>query len=232
MSSEFSKSNLDHFLYLIAKEYKKQNRKNPNAELILIGGSSIIINYGFRDLTTDVDSIINALPNMKDVIHKIADEQNLDRDWLNDNFKKTTSYSAKLNEHSKFYKRFYDCLDVRTISDEYLIAMKLRSGREYKHDISDIIGIIKEINERGDNLTIEHISTAYTELYNDPLPEKSAKLLNQIFSASDYADLYYSTVNEESENHELLINTQEKYKDQIDQTNVSSFLQGMKNKKI
>ncbi len=231
MSSEFSRSNLDHFLYLIAKEYKKQNRKNPNAELILIGGSSVIINYGFRDMTTDVDSIINASSNMKDIINKIADEQNLDKDWLNDDFKKTASYSSKLSKHSKFYKRFYNCLDVRTINDEYLIAMKLRSGREYKHDISDIIGIIKEISERGDVLTVEQINSAYTELYNDPLPEKATKLLNQIFSTPDYEDLYYSTVNDEAENHELLIDAQEKYKDQLNQENVSQFLQGMKNKK-
>lgn len=36
MSFEFNRSNIDHYLYLVAKEYKKQNRLNPEAEIIMV----------------------------------------------------------------------------------------------------------------------------------------------------------------------------------------------------
>lgn len=58
MSFDFNRSNIDHYLYLIAKEYKKANRANLEAEIIIVGGASMIMNYSFRDSTTDIDSII------------------------------------------------------------------------------------------------------------------------------------------------------------------------------
>ena len=41
-----------------------------------------------------------------------------------------------------YYKIFP--LTVRTIVTEYLVVMKLKSGRCYKNDLSDIVGIISE----------------------------------------------------------------------------------------
>ena len=54
----FTKDNLDFYLKELAKEYKKQAR-GMDAELILIGGASVLINYGFREMTTDIDAITN-----------------------------------------------------------------------------------------------------------------------------------------------------------------------------
>lgn len=56
----FNKNNLDDYLLKLAKEYKRITKSKIHAEIILIGGASIIINYGFRDMTNDIDAIINA----------------------------------------------------------------------------------------------------------------------------------------------------------------------------
>ena len=58
MSFEFTKENIDLYLRELAKEYRKQIGKAMPAELVLIGGASILINYGFRNMTTDVDAIL------------------------------------------------------------------------------------------------------------------------------------------------------------------------------
>ena len=105
MSYEFSKSNIDHFLYELAKEYKKMNRAYPEAEIILIGGASMLVNYSFRDMTTDIDAYIKASSSMKDAINKIGDAYGFTSGWLNDDFKKTESYTPKIVEYSKFYKK-------------------------------------------------------------------------------------------------------------------------------
>ena len=47
---EFTKDNIDTYLKELAKEYRKLVGKNMRAELILIGGASVLVNYGFRDI--------------------------------------------------------------------------------------------------------------------------------------------------------------------------------------
>ena len=53
MSAEiaFGKDQIDSYLKEVAKQYRKLNRKGMPAEITLIGGASILINYGFRDST-------------------------------------------------------------------------------------------------------------------------------------------------------------------------------------
>ena len=48
---EFTKENIDMYLKEVAKEYRKQIGKNMPAEMVLIGGASVLVNYGFRDMT-------------------------------------------------------------------------------------------------------------------------------------------------------------------------------------
>ncbi len=55
----FTKENLDQYLKELAKEFRKRNGKSVSAEIILIGGASVLINYGFREMTYDMDAIIN-----------------------------------------------------------------------------------------------------------------------------------------------------------------------------
>ena len=123
MSFEFTRNNIDHYLYEVAKIYKKTNKAFPDAEIILIGGASVLLNYNFRDMTTDLDAILRASSSMKDAIKKVADDNGLESDWINEDFKHTKSYSSKIAQYSKFYKKFCGCLTVRTITDEYLLAM-------------------------------------------------------------------------------------------------------------
>ena len=51
----FTKENIDNLLFQLAKEYKKLNRKNIPAEIVILGGAAIVSKYGFRPSTTDID---------------------------------------------------------------------------------------------------------------------------------------------------------------------------------
>lgn len=144
-SSVFTGENLNDYLKAVAKEYKKMGGKAMPAELILIGGAAVIANYGFREMTTDIDAIIHAASVMKDAINSVGDQYHLQNGWLNTDFMRTASYSPKLDQYSTYYRTFGGILSVRTVQAEYLIAMKLRSGRLYKNDRSDIAGILAEL---------------------------------------------------------------------------------------
>jgi len=67
----FTKENLDIYLKELAKVFRKLNGTAMPAEIILIGGASVLANYGFRDMTTDMDAIIHASSAMKQAMASI-----------------------------------------------------------------------------------------------------------------------------------------------------------------
>ena len=162
------------------------------AEIILVGGAAVLANYGFRDSTTAVDAIISASSVMKEAIIKVGDNFGLPHEWLNNNFKTTTSFTGKLVEVSQYYKTFSNVLQVRAVSAEYLLAMKLMSGRQYKKDLSDIAGILLEHHRMGRPITMEAIKQAVVKLYGDwsSLPQKSQDIIQEAFVYGDYENLY------------------------------------------
>jgi len=230
MSSNFNRSNIDHYLYLIAKEYKKANRANPEAEIIIVGGASMIMNYNFRDSTTDIDGIIRASSSIKEIINKIGDENGLETGWLNDDFKYTNSYSHKLIVCSKFYKKFCGCFSVRTVSEEYLLAMKVKSARIYKHDLSDIIGIIKEHQEMERELDYSMLEAAYGELYDEVIPAEMQDRLQKIFAQQDLEELFYDTKEEENLNLQAALEAEKLYDKEVNKENINNFIEHFRGK--
>lgn len=97
MSAElfFDKAHIDDCLKAVAKQYRKLNKKGMPAEITLVGGASILINYGFRDSTYDVDALIQASSSMKDAISFVTDTMELPNGWLNDDFRNTDSYTPR-----------------------------------------------------------------------------------------------------------------------------------------
>lgn len=81
---------------------------------------------------------------MKEAIYAVGDKFGLPFGWVNDDFKITASYTPKIVQCSEYYRTFSGVLQIRTIKVEYLVAMKLVSGRQYKKDLSDIAGIVCE----------------------------------------------------------------------------------------
>ena len=75
-----------------------------------------------------------------------------------DDFIYSSSFSDKLAEKSKHYKVMNNgSIEVRMVDAEYLIAMKVKSGREAGNDISDIIGILykeKVISMRRSDISV------------------------------------------------------------------------------
>ena len=221
---EFTKDNIDLYLKELSREYRKQVGKAMPAELILIGGAAVLINYGFRDMTTDIDALIHAASGMKDAINRVGDRFSLPNNWLNADFTNTNSYSPKLSEFSVYYKTWSNVLMVRTIAAEYLIAMKLRSGRQYKSDLSDVIGILFDHEKRGTPITLEQIRKAVDDLYGswNALPEESQAFIENVMNSDQLAQLYEQTATGEKETKELLIQFEQEYPGITKESNVDA----------
>ena len=161
----FTIENLDYYLNELAKDYAKLTKRNKvPIEIVIVGGASILINYEFRNSTNDVDAIIN-WGFLDQSIKNISQKFDLEKNWLNSDFIKTRSYTPKLIEFSTFYKCFQKILNVRTVKSEYLIAMKMVSGRVYKNDLSDIVGILLAEHQKGNKINIYKIEKSICELY-------------------------------------------------------------------
>ena len=188
----FGKDQIDTYLKEVAKQYRKLNRKGMPAEITLIGGASILINYGFRDTTYDVDALIRASSSMKDAINYVTDTM----------------------------------VNIRTIAGEYLVAMKLRAFRQYKHDISDIVGILREHIRTGDPLTYERIDKAVHDLYDgwEHMPENAHSMIQSILADEDMDALYEAYAQEESAAKDALLTFDDKYPDVLKEDNLSDIL--------
>lgn len=232
-SNSFTKENLDTYLRELAKEFRRLNGKRVPAEIVLVGGAAILTNYGFRDMTTDIDAIIHAASSMKEAINHVGDKFDLPNGWLNADFMHTGSYSPKLDEVSVYYKSFYGVLSVRTISAEYLIAMKLRSGRKYKNDLSDIIGILAEHEKKGMPITFEKIDAAVKNLYGswDSFPEDSKPFIEDALKNGDFENIYSSVKNDEIESKDVLIDFEKDYPKVAKESDINEILKTLKAKR-
>jgi hypothetical protein len=227
----FTKDNLDRYLSELSKEYKKLGGRNTPVEIILIGGAAVIESYGFRDMTTDIDAILPAASIMKDAIQRVAVRNGLPEDWLNADFIMTDSYSSRLNSHSVFYKTFNQVLYVRMITGEYLIAMKLRAGRQYKNDLSDVVGILNEHEKKGAPISFEMIDKAVKALYGgwERFPQRSLAFIQKALSKKNYELLYQQTRSSEQQAKKILLSFEEDH-GMVQEEKIDSILEADTNK--
>lgn len=228
MSAEapITKENLDSYLKAVSKQFRKLNGKTMPAEITLIGGASILVNYGFRDSTYDVDALIQASSSMKDAINYVTDTMGLPNGWLNEDFKNTKSYTPRLVNYSKYYRTFSNVVTVRTITGEYLVAMKLMAYRQYKHDISDIVGVLREQQKAGDPLSYERIEKAVTDLYDgwENLPADAQTMIQSILDNEDLDALFEAYANEEAAAKDALLTFEDQYPDVLKEDNLTDIL--------
>ena len=229
----FTKEILDQYLKELAKEYRRINGKSMPAEIILIGGASVIMNYGFREMTYDTDALIHAASSMKEAINTVGDRNGLPNGWMNDEFRKTRSYTDKIIQYSKYYRTFYGVLEVRSVVGEYLVAMKLRSGRIYKFDRSDVIGILLEHKRNGTSLTMEKIKKAIEVLYGsyDVIDEDVKQFIERAVQDGSYESMYKRIRQAENENREILLEYQEEKPNAIAEDNVNDIISALRKRK-
>ena len=233
IETAFTKKNLDTYLKELAKEFRKLNGTKVPAEIVLIGGAAILAQYGFRELTYDIDAIILASSAMKEAINHVSDRLGLPNGWLNMDFKNTKSYSDKLLELSVYYKTFSNILTIRMVSGEYLIAMKLMSGRKYKNDLSDVAGILWEHKKSKAPITQEAVDKAVIALYGswEHIPENSKRLIDAVFENGDYETIFLQNKENEKQSKDILTAFDQSNPGQLTGENIDAILEQAKQKK-
>lgn len=226
MHNDIQKDMVDMYLKELAKEFKRITGRKTSAEIIIVGGGSVLLNYDFRMNSVDVDAFNTYESAIKDAAKLVAHKYNLSQQWLNDDFKKTPSYSPRLRQYSSYYKTFSNVLEIRTISREYLVAMKMVSGRKYKNDLSDILGILYYHYKNNDEITYQQIEKAVENLYGnfDRIKCDVVEFVKTAIENKTFVDGYNLQKEAEQNIKENLIQFEEKYENVLSENNIDDII--------
>lgn len=226
LHNDIQKEMIDMYLKELAKEFKRITGRKTSAEIIIVGGGSVLLNYDFRMNSVDVDAFNTYDSAIKDAAKLVADKYNLSQQWLNDDFKKTPSYSPRLRQYSSYYKTFSNVLEIRTISREYLVAMKMVSGRKYKNDLSDILGILYYHYKNNDEITYQQIEKAVVDLYSnfDRIKEDVVEFVKTAIENKTFVDGYNLQKETEQSIKDNLIQFEEKYENVLSEYNIDDII--------
>ena len=110
--------------------------------------------------------------------------------------------------------------------------MKLMAGRQYKNDLSDIIGVLIEQEERDEPLNFEKIQKAVVDLYDsyDKIPEAYRTFIEAVYK-EDLHEFYKQCRELEQENKDVLVGFQEDYPGVLNGDNLADILKAAKAKK-
>lgn len=221
-----TKDNLLLYLKELGKEYRRLVGTTTPAEIVLVGGAAVLANYGFRAQSGDIDASSQAASALEDAAIRVRDRFGLPNDWFNADFQKTDSYSPFLSRYSEYFRTYSNVLNVRTVTREYLIAMKLMSFRQYKHDRSDIIGILRDEEQNGTPVSFDQIDRAAYNLYGgwNKFPEGAKDDILRVLEVGHYDEQYELCRAEEENARSLLEAFSKKYPNVLTRKNVNSVL--------
>ena len=161
-----NKENLDDIFDCFANHLEKINPART-INVYLVGGGAIMLNFDYRSSTIDFDALFENDKAVLTAIKNTAIEKKLPKDWLNQDFISTPSYSYKITELSVLYRSYKNKVFLFILEPIYLIAMKLKSSRPTGGDLDDIIKMIYELRLSGSDITYEKVLEAYQTLYKD-----------------------------------------------------------------
>lgn len=108
----------------LSEELERRHRK---AELVVVGGAALVLLFGARESTKDVDAyfVSPEASVVREAAEAVANRLNLPSDWLNDGAK---GYFVGITFGDVLYAS--ETLSVRAATTDQLLAMKLAAWRD------------------------------------------------------------------------------------------------------
>lgn len=114
----------------------------PRPEIVIAGGAALVLLYGARDATRDVDALVTSNVSaaaLRNAARRVAEAQGLPEDWLNDGAK---AYLKGFLPGRLVLDR--PGLAVRALAPPQLLAMKLSAWRD-DVDVADARLLLHEV---------------------------------------------------------------------------------------
>ena len=152
----FSKEELRKMLSLLNEQLEQDG---VTGEVCIVGGAAMILAFGSRDSTRDIDALVMAPASVRAAVAQVAESHGFTKDWLNDGAKGFASgHSTEMKEILKFSH-----LRIVIPSAEYILAMKCLAARVGldEHDKDDTKFLIKHIGFQNANAVLAIVEKYY-----------------------------------------------------------------------
>lgn len=120
------------------------HEKGIMGELCIFGGAAMVLAFDARESTRDVDGIFVPKTEVIESARKVAEEFNLEPDWLNDGVK---GFISNESEFTADGMPVFSNLRIMRPTTEYLLAMKCLASRvadaSTDGDRADIMTLLK-----------------------------------------------------------------------------------------
>ena len=171
-TSRFSKIELERMLSLLNDQLQKNG---VTGEVCIVGGAAMILAFGSRESTRDIDALVMAPASVRTAVAQVAEAHGLSPNWLNDGAKGFASgQSTEMKEILKLSH-----LRVVAPTAEYILAMKCLAARVGldEHDKEDAKFLIKHIGLRSTKAVLEIVEKYYPR---ERIPAKTQYFIQEI----------------------------------------------------
>jgi len=155
-------------------------KQGVTGELCLFGGTVMVLAFTARLSTKDVDALFQPTVIIRELARRIAEEQGLPADWLNDGVK---GYVSSRHETTPGNLPQFPHLRLTMPVPEYLLAMKcmaapLGGTTGEPSDIPDIVFLIHHLRLRSPGEVLDLVGQYYPA---SRIPAKTQYLVEGLF---------------------------------------------------
>ncbi len=155
-------------------------KQGVTGELCLFGGTVMVLAFTARLSTKDVDALFQPTPLIRNLASRIAEEQDLPTDWLNDGVK---GFVSARHETTAGNLPQFPHLRLTMPVPEYLLAMKCMAARiggttDEPSDVTDIIFLIRHLKLNSAKEALDLVGQYYP---TNRIPVKTQYLVEGLF---------------------------------------------------
>jgi len=155
-------------------------KQGITGEICLFGGTVMVLAFTARLTTKDVDALFQPTQTIRELARRIADEQHLPADWLNDGVK---GFVSTRHETTPGNLPQFAHLRLTMPVPEYLLAMKCMAARiggttDEPSDVVDIIFLIRHLKLKSAREVLDLVGQYYPA---SRIPVKTQYLVEGLF---------------------------------------------------
>ena len=155
-------------------------KQGITGEVCLFGGTVMVLAFTARLTTKDVDALFQPTQTIRELAHRIATEQQLPVDWLNDGVK---GFISTRHETTTGNLPQFPHLRLTMPVPEYLLAMKCMAARiggtaDEPSDVTDIVFLVRHLKLKSAKEVLDLVGQYYPA---NRIPVKTQYLVEGLF---------------------------------------------------
>lgn len=150
--------------------------KDVRGQIFIVGGAAMALAYSTRRVTKDIDAVFEPKSLIYEAALKVAEEQGLPEDWLNDAAK---GFMPGTDANRRPVPDIQG-IEITTASPQYLLAMKLMAMR-FGEDDEDIEVLVRECGLHSAQEALALLKRMYPT--QEPMP-KTRFFLEELFRSN------------------------------------------------